>query len=321
MSSDSFPAAAPRRTPAAAHRNAILLMLVATFLWSIAGVFTRHLEHARSWEVTFWRSLFAFAFMAVALLWQHRRDRLLGGVGGALRAVRGVGWAGLLSGAMWATMFTCFMLALTRTTTANTLIVNSLSPLFAALLSRLVLKQPVAPRTWAAIAIAMAGMAWMFHAGIASDATAVSGTLIAFGVPVAAAINVVTIKKVGHRIDLVPAVLIGALLSAAIALPLAAPLQATQHDIAILGILGVFQLGLPCMLMVWASKHLSAAEIALFTLLEVVEGPLWSWLFAGERIAGSTIGGGVAVLAALVVNEAVGLQRGLKQSGRATGSR
>jgi drug/metabolite transporter (DMT)-like permease len=311
----------PQRAPARLHRNAILLMLVATFLWSIAGVFTRHLEHARSWEVTFWRSLFALLFMVVALLWQHRGDRVRDGIASAWTAIRRVGWPGLLSGAMWATMFTCFMLALTRTTTANTLIVNSLSPLFAAILSWIVLKQPVARRTWVAIAIAMAGMAWMFHAGIAADAAAVTGTLIAFGVPVAAAINVVTIKKVGHRIDLVPAVLIGALLSAAITLPIALPLQATGHDIAILGTLGVFQLGLPCMLMVWASRHLSAAEISLFTLLEVVEGPLWSWLFAGERIAGSTIGGGLVVLVALVVNEAVGLRRGLQQRSRATGSR
>ena len=320
MGSETVAASAvPRARPAHAHRNAILLMLVATFLWSIAGVFTRHLEHARSWEVTFWRSLFALAFMVVAVLWQHRGNRIHDGIAGAWKAMRGAGGAGLLSGAMWATMFTCFMLALTRTTTANTLIVNSLSPLFAAVLSWIVLKQPVARRTWLAIAIAMAGMAWMFHAGIASDAAAVTGTLIAFGVPVAAAINVVTIKKVGHRIDLVPAVLLGALLSAGIALPLALPLQATGHDIAILGTLGVFQLGLPCMLMVWASRHLSAAEISLFTLLEVVEGPLWSWLFAGERIAGSTIGGGLAVLTALVVNEALGLQRGLQHRARTTG--
>ena len=301
---------APISPPGRAHRNAILLMLVATLLWSMAGVFTRHLEQARSWEVTFWRSAFAFAFMVVALLWQHRGERTFAGVAGAVGAVRRAGWPGLLSGAMWATMFTCFMLALTRTTTANTLIVNSLSPLFAAVLSWLVLKQPVARRTWIAIGIAMTGMAWMFHAGIAADDSALAGTLIAFGVPIAAAINVVTIKKVGHRIDLVPAVLIGALLSVAISLPLALPLSATGHDIAILGVLGVFQLGLPCMLMVWASRHLSAAEIALFTLLEVVEGPLWSWLFAGERIAASTIGGGLVVLTALVVNEAVGLQRG-----------
>src|SRR6185436_7338213 len=118
------------------------------------------------------------------------------------------GWAGLVSGAMWATMFTCFMLALSLTTTANTLIVNALYPLFSALLAWLVLRQPVALRTWGAIGIALAGMAWMFQAGFASDAAALSGTLIAFAIPIASAVNVVTLKRVGHDIDLVPAILL-----------------------------------------------------------------------------------------------------------------
>jgi len=144
----------------------------------------------------------------------------------------------------------------------------------------------------------------MFHAGLAADAAALSGTLIAFGIPVASAINVVTLKRVGHDVDLVPAVLLGAILSAAISLPWAVPLQASAHDVAILGFLGFFQLGLPCMLMVRASRYLAAPEIALLALLEVIEGPLWSWLFAGEAVAASTFGGGVVVLAALVLNEA-----------------
>lgn len=275
-------------------------MLVATFLWSLAGVFTRHLERAQGWEVSFWRSFFAMIFMVGVLVWTRRAQGILG----AWRAVRETGWAGIISGAMWATMFTCFMLALSRTTTANTLIVNSLAPLFAAALSWLVLKQPIARRTWLAIFIAIAGMAWMFQAGLAADAAALSGTLIAFGIPVAAAINVVTLKRVGHEIDLVPAILLGAIFSAAISLPWGLPLQATARDVAILGFLGFFQLGLPCMLMVRASRHLAAPEIALLTLLEVIQGPLWSWLFAGEAVAPSTLSGSVVVLAALVLNEA-----------------
>lgn len=288
----------------ALHRRALWLMLIATFLWSIAGVFTRHLERAQSWEVAFWRSLFAMVFMLGVLVWTRRAQ----GVLGAWRAVRETGWAGVISGAMWATMFTCFMLALTRTTTANTLIVNSLAPLFAAALSWLVLKQPIARRTWLAIIIAITGMAWMFQAGLAADKAALSGTLIAFGIPVASAINVVTLKRVGHEIDLVPAVLLGAIFSVAVSLPWAIPLQASAHDVAILGFLGFFQLGLPCMLMVRASRHLAAPEIALLSLLEVIQGPLWSWLFAGEAVAASTLSGSVVVLAALVLNEAAALR-------------
>ena len=38
------------------HRQAVLTMVGVTLLWSIAGVVTRHLESAASFEVTFWRS-------------------------------------------------------------------------------------------------------------------------------------------------------------------------------------------------------------------------------------------------------------------------
>jgi drug/metabolite transporter (DMT)-like permease len=91
-------------------------------------------------------------------------------------------------------------------------------------------------------------------------------------------------------------------------LPLAWPLQASLHDVAILAILGFFQLGLPCMLMVRASRGLSAPEISLLALLEVLLGPLWAWLGAGEVPAQETLIGGALVVAALVFNEMAGLR-------------
>ena len=44
----------------------------------------------------------------------------------------------------------------------------------------------------------------------------------------------------------------------------------------------MFQLAVPCMMLVVASRHLPPAEVALLTLLEVVLGPLWAWLGVGE---------------------------------------
>jgi hypothetical protein len=38
------------------HRRAVALMVLVTLLWSIAGVVSRHLDSAGSFEVTFWRS-------------------------------------------------------------------------------------------------------------------------------------------------------------------------------------------------------------------------------------------------------------------------
>jgi len=279
-----------------AHRRAVALMIVAPLLWSIAGVVTRHLDSAGRWEVTFWRSLFAAIFVLAALIFTRGAK--------AWDAVRATGGYGVLSGAMWAIMFVAFMLALMTTTTANTLIVNSIAPLVTALLARAVLKEPIAARTWAAIALAIAGMLWMFGSGfVGGEPRHLAGMLIAFAVPLAAAVNLVTLKHAGRSVDLIPAVLLGAAFSAALTLPFALPFTASVHDLLLLALLGCLQLGLPCMLMVRASPHLSAPEISLLALLEVVLGPLWAWLGAGEAPATATLAGGGLVIVALLLNE------------------
>ena len=63
------------------------------------------------------------------------------------------------------------------------------------------------------------------------------------------------------------------------------------------------------MLMVVAARVLLAPEIALIGLLEVVLGPLWAWLGAGEIPARATVSGGAIVLAALIINELATFRR------------
>ncbi len=288
------------------HRRAIVLMVLAATLWSTAGVVTRHLspdlQSQGRFEITFWRSLFAGLTVAAYLLFIKREG---------MRPVLAAGRAGLLSGLCWATMYCAFMLALTLTTVANTLIVMSVGPLLTALLARAVLRTPVAARTWFAIAVAMIGMTAMVAHGAAQPAgpTNLLGLAIAFAVPVAAAINLVTLQKTRAHVDLVPAVFLGGAISAVAVLPFAVPFQASAHDVLLLAALGVFQLGVPCTLMVMAARSLSATEISLLALLEVVLGPLWAWLGAGETPAAVTLAGGAVVLGALVFNELAPRQR------------
>ena len=123
-----------------------------------------------------------------------------------------------------------------------------------------------------------------------------------------------TLKKTGAHVDLAPAVLIGGLISCAVTLPLSLPFAASGKDVFLLAILGIFQLGIPCVMMVRASAHLSAPEVALLGLLEVLMGPLWSWLGAGEVPAGSTLIGGAIVLAALVGAGFVTVRRQYKRA-------
>jgi len=266
-------------------------MIAAPVLWSSAGVVTRHIQSAQPVEQVFWRSVFAFAFVFAFLLLQKTNP---------WKAVRDAGVPGLISGLMWAIMFTAFLFALSLTSTANALVVMSVSPLLTALFASMFLKDPVPLRTWLAASAAAIGIAWMFGSSLEAHYL---GMAIAFVIPVASAINVVVLRASAAKLDLIPAVMLGGALSCLIALPFALPFTGTPRDLGLLAFLGVFQLGVPCMLLVLASRALLAPEIALLGLLEVVLGPLWAWLGAGEVPAGSTLVGGMIVLAALALNE------------------
>jgi drug/metabolite transporter (DMT)-like permease len=289
------------------HRRAVLTLILCCFLWSIAGLITRNLDSAQSFEVTFWRSFWCMVALIVWFVWNER--------GAAWAHIRSSGRAGFISGVCWAVMFTCFMIALTLTSTANTLIVNSLSPLITALLAWIVLKSPIPGRTWLAIAIAFIGMAIMFGSALeAKGGNAALGMMIAFGVPVAAAVNLINMKKSGGQVDLAPAVLIGAVISCLVTLPLSVPFAASTKDVFLLAILGVFQLAIPCVLLIRAAKHLSAPETALLGNLEIIMGPLWTWLFVNETPTIATLIGGAIVIGALVLNEVVPKRKTITRS-------
>lgn len=301
-------AASPALRTAAArqvHRRALLTLIACTVLWSTAGVATRFLDRAEGFEIAFWRSIFCALTVVATMIALHR--------GQWVERSLSAGWAGWLSGLMWAVMFTCFMLALSFTTVANVLVVLAAGPLLAALLGMALLREAVAPRTWLAIGLASIGLLWMVREGLSGDG--ILGMAVAFGVPVASALNLVLLRRTGARVDLVPAVLIGALISIAVTLPLAWPLSASARDLAILAALGCFQLALPCMLMVRAAMFLAPHEIALLGLLEVVLGPLWTALFAGERPGLATLEGGALVLIALALNELLAQRERRRQLG------
>lgn len=270
---------------------ALALMVAAPVLWSSAGVVTRHIERAQPFEQVFWRSLFAFVFVFAVLVFQRKAP---------WTSAMKTGWPGLVSGLMWAIMFTAFLFALSMTTTANALVVMAVSPLLTAIFAWFFLKDPLPLRTWIAAGAAAVGIAWMFSTQLSAH---YAGMLVAFVIPVAAAVNVVVLRASAAKLDLVPAVMLGGGLSCLIALPFALPLSFSLKDILMLAFLGIFQLGVPCMLLVLASRALLAPEIALLGLLEVVLGPLWVWLGAGEEPARSTLLGGAVVLGALALNE------------------
>jgi drug/metabolite transporter (DMT)-like permease len=51
------------------------------------------------------------------------------------------------------------------------------------------------------------------------------------------------------------------------------------------------------------SRELPAPEISLLSLLEVIFGVTWAWLWADEYPSTHTLQGGILVIGALVANE------------------
>jgi drug/metabolite transporter (DMT)-like permease len=207
-------------------------------------------------------------------------------------------------------MFTAFMLALTLTAVANVLITMALGPLFTALITRIFLGHRLPGRTWGAIVLAGIGIAWMYGSQLSLGApNFLLGSLVALCVPIAGSVQWTLVQKShaeGLDLDLVPSVLLGALISTLLTLPLAWPFQASAHDVALLAGLGTFQLAIPCALSVICARVLKAPEVALLALLEIVFGIALAWLGANEAPQLNVLFGGVLVLSALLLNEWLG---------------
>lgn len=281
------------------HTRAVFLMVGVTMLWSIAGVVTRQLEHARSFEVTFWRSLFTVGTLLVLLPFFQGPE--------VFARLRRGGRSLWISGVCWSVMFTAFMVALTLTSVANVLVTMSVAPFLTALMAWIFLGYRIPLRTWAAIVVAGTGIASMYISQVTGGQLA--GTLVALCVPFAGAVNWTVVQRSqsrGHSIDLVPAVLVGAVISAVTTLPLALPFQASGHDLGLLALLGVVQLAIPCALSVVCARVLKAPEIALLATLEVIFGILLAWIGADEVPSQAVLAGGTLVVGALLANELVG---------------
>ncbi len=284
------------------HGQAVALMVLCAALWSTAGVVTRHLQEARSFEVTFWRSFFTVLSLLVILpMWQGA------GIFRRLPWRSGYFW---LSGLCWSIMFTAFMVALTLTAVANVLITMAVGPFVTALFTRVILGHRLPARTWAAIVVAGLGIGWMYGQQFSLGApNLLLGSLVALCVPLAAATQWTLVQKShaeGLDLDLVPSVLLGAVISCVLTLPLAWPLQTGVQDIGLLAGLGLFQLAIPCALSVVCARVLKAPEVSLLALLEIVFGILLAWLGANEAPQASVLLGGTLVLGALVLNECLG---------------
>lgn len=199
--------------------------------------------------------------------------------------------------------------AIQSTTVANAVFLFAVAPYFTAILAWVLLAEPVRKATWIALTVAAFGLAIMVREGLAAGALA--GNAAAAGSALGFAIVTVSLRW-GKRDDMLPAVLISALLAILLLFFLCLALDwspvLSPWDVGVTASMGVFQRGLGLTPYTIGSKAIPAAELTLLSMTEVMLGPFWVWLIPGETASGWTFSGGSILLAAIAGNAVSGLR-------------
>ena len=268
----------------------MLLVAGAATCWSTGGLIAR-LVTTDPWTTTLWRSAFSAVFLIAAVTIARRQ--------GVIAQWREIGWPGLGIAACMATASTCFILALSRTSVANTLILMSVGPWVAGLLGWLLLGERVRPHTWLTMGVALGGVVVMVSGSNAAGRLA--GDALAIAMASVFALATVLVRR-HPEIHMTPAAGLSAVLAALIVLPMATPVSTSPRDLGLLALFGVAQFGVGFLLFMAGARLLPVAETSLIGMLEMVLGPLWVWLMLGEEIGARSIVGGLVILSALVLH-------------------
>ena len=253
---------------------------------------------ADQWTLMFWRGLLTGLAM-LAYLGLRDRRRLIS-------TFKAIGAEGVMVAVLFCASTIFFVMSLTHTRVANTLIVLAATPLFAALLGRIFLSEKVGRRTWVAIAATLAGLLVILFDDLGSGS--LIGDLSAFGSAFCLAGSFVAIRR-RIAVDMIPAMALSGGVLALVALPLAPTLQLSGADIPAVSVLGLIVLPAATALLAQGPRYLPVAEVGLIMLLETVLGPYWVWLVISEQPTGLAFLGGAIVLSTLAAHALVGLRR------------
>jgi drug/metabolite transporter (DMT)-like permease len=216
--------------------------------------------------------------------------------GSVVGAFRRIGRGGIAVAALLALSSAAFIGALNHASVANVLFMQALSPILAAALGT-ALGEPVSRRTWLAMAVALGGVALMVG-GPGHPSTL--GAVLSLTMSVTFAAMLVITRHL-RDVSMAPATCLSQLAVLVAAAPFVTPGDVGGADLGLFVALGIGQIGLGFVLLTIGGRLIPAAEVALITLLEIVLGPLWVWIFLTEQPGAATIAGGAIVLAAVAM--------------------
>jgi len=281
-----------------ARRRGVLLVLLATVLWSLAGLFARLLGHLDLWTVMGWRALFGAISIAVVGLIEYASGRL--------ENPFGFGPLSPLVALLAMIAISAYSAAVMTTTIADVMVIYATLPFAAAAIGFLVNGERVASRTLMASGLALGGIVIITASGLGSGR--LLGQALSMLMTLAFA-GMIVLQRREPGASMIAVNCLGALGSGLFGLA-NSPLQPIGlHDFGVLFVFGLTTIGLAFVIFMEGAKLIPSAEAGLISLLDVVLGPIWVFIAFGENPGLATMLGGAIVLAAALWRMAPELRR------------
>lgn len=263
----------------------VIQMIVCAVLWSIGGIIIKLID-CGPFMIAGVRSFFAAVCMAVFMLAAKIKFKINKRV--------------LVSSFFTALMFICFVLANKLTYAANAIVLQFTEPIFFLIFSAIIFKERLKARDVAVALATLVGVAMFFAESVSGDR--MLGNFVAIGAGISLAFVYIISGRVSDE-ERMSGMLIGHLLTAAFGIFMFClyPMPVTVKDMALMAVLGIFQLGIPYVLYCLALGKCSSFACSLIGAIEPMLNPVWVMLFDGETPGIFALFGSVIVIAAVTI--------------------
>jgi len=271
------------------RNKGLLLSFIGVLILSPDSLLIR-LVDLDDFSLIFYRSALPIVTILVFLTYTYQKS--------LLKSFYLIGVPGIIYAIVYAITHICFVYSIQNTAVANTLVLIASAPIFAALFSVFILREIPSLFTWIVILIAMFAMIII---GVGSFTTkGLYGDLMALIVAVGIGFSMVLVRLFKNK-DLVPACLLGCLISAIYALPFGINFDLNNGQFILIFIMCLIILPIPFMIMTISPKFAPAHEVALIFLLESVLGTTWVWFVIKEVPPINTVIGGILLLGSVTI--------------------
>ena len=279
---------------------AMILMLIGSTVISFGGLVIRNIDTADNWQINFYRALAFGIVISTILFLRYGRS--------TPRKLKGIGLQGVCAAALLAFASISFLQAITNTTVAATTFTLSSIPFLTAAVAWLFLGERIGKYTVFAMLAAAVGISLMFIQGLGSGS--IYGNFMAFLCAIGFSGYAVIIRR-NRSLEMLPTLIFSNLIIMFIALIFCWDnMMVSLYDLILCFVLGGLLSATVNTLFVAASKHLLAAELTLFMLLEFTLGPIWVWIFVNEVPTSWTLIGGSIVIIAVLFKSGLEILKG-----------